>query len=175
MIKINKSFRDYYFEKSLDYIGVLCTLGNHNEFNMAFSWSEENGFDVDIKNDSTKANGVWTWKTEIKEVTQNLWMWKTFTDVVQQEAKKIYGRRADELIHAELSGAYIYMRATKGLSRKSIRELQFLGVENRNNELHFMFESANKRIDVHFVGKLMDDYLNQIKIEAQKATEHTVT
>ncbi|MBA4054841.1 MAG: hypothetical protein C0490_09030, partial [Marivirga sp.] len=52
------------------------------------------------------------------------------------------------------------------------RELQFLGVENGNNELHFMFKSANKRIDVHFVGKLMDDYLNRIKIEDQIATEN---
>jgi len=174
MIEKNKNFGDYYFDKSLDYIGVLCKLGNHYDFNMVFSWSQENGFDVDAKSDSTKVNGVGTWKTEINEATQNLWMWKTFTDVVQLEAKKIYGRRADELIHAKLGCAYIYMQAIKGLSRKRIRELRFLGVEKRNDELHFMFESANKRIDVHFVGKLMDDYLNRIKFEVQKATDHYV-
>lgn len=169
MNKSKQSFTDYYAEKSLDFLGVLCTMGNHEEFQIVFTWTKHGGFDVELRDRPTKTCGTNIWKTELQQVSHNLWMWNEFAECVQREARKLYRRRADDLISAKLSAAFIYMNAVQKLSRKQIQGLSFIGGEHRNNELHYLFRAGEKEVDVHFKGAVMDKYLAGIANEARQS------
>jgi hypothetical protein len=167
-----QTYREFYIEKHFDFIGLLCQMDKYFDFDITFTWSQDNGMDVCLTKKTTNASEARSFKKLIETATQELNIWEGFVRNTEREAQELFGKQDTSMLDAKLGSAYIYMQAAKNLSKKKIRKLMFKGMELRDGQLHYLFSAGDKEIDVLFVGKVMDNFLTRIARETKQNQEN---
>lgn len=155
------SFEDYYIDVGMDYVGLLCAMGKYYDFELVFTWSKNHGFDVEPKSKTVARNNKNEFHNKIRTSFQDLSVWNDNVRIVEETGRERFGGIAKSLITPKLAAAYIYMQLVKGLSREKVRDLNFSGVEMRNNQIHYIFDTQGQSIEFHFRGAEMDAFLEK--------------
>lgn len=158
-----QTFSDYFSDSTYHYLKVLSAIGRMTNFELSFTWSKKNGFDVEPTFKLTETKDTSTWCKTLEAGMKCSTVWNAEVKEVEANGFKLYGKQAEALLSAKLGACYIYQELMDRLEYTELAQANICQVEVYDGEIHFIFEYGDEYKGILFSGNEMDEFLNEVK------------
>ncbi len=160
-----QTFSDYFSDSTYHYLKVLSAIGRMTNFELSFTWSNKNGFDVEPTFKLTETKDTSTWCKTLDAGMKCSTVWDAEVKEVEATGFKLYGKQAAALLSAKLGACYIYQELMDRLEDSELCQANICQVEVHDGEIHYIFEYGDEFKDILFSTTEMEEFLSEVKIE----------
>lgn len=158
-----QTFLDYFSDSTYHYLKVLSAIGRMTDFELKFTWSKDNGFDVEPNFKLTETEDTSTWCKTLEAGMKCSTVWNAEVKEVEATGFKLYGKQAEALLSAKLGACYIFQELMDRLEYTELAQANICQVEAYDGEIHYIFEYGDEYKDIVFSAIEMDAFLNEVK------------
>lgn len=157
----SQAFSEYFSDATYHYLKVLSAIGRMTIFELNFTWSNKNGFDVEPTFKLTETKDISTWCKTLDSGMKCSTVWDAEVKEVEAIGFKLYGKQAAALLSAKLGACYIYQELMDRLEYSDLAQANICQVEVYDGEIHYIFEYGDEYKDILFSAPDMEEFLNK--------------